>query len=185
MWLYSKRLQYPVNIKHKDLKMAKMLLAQYGGPDGELGAALRYLNQRYTMPDEKGKALLTDIGTEELAHMEIIASMIYQLLHGASLKQLEENGLLSQYTQHDHAPFPTDTNGVPFSASYIETTGDPLSDLSSDMAAEERARSAYERLMNETNDPDLLAPLAFLRQREIVHYARFSELYNEYKQRGL
>lgn len=183
MWKYVKKLEYPVNIQKKDLKMAKYLLAQYGGPNGEFAAAMRYLNQRFTMPDERGKALLTDIGTEELAHIEIIAAMIYQLMDGASIEELEEAGLTSHYIQFDHALFPVDDEGVPFTSAYIEATGDYLADLVSDMAAEQRARVTYENLMNITNDPDLLGPLSFLRQREVVHYNRFKELKDYYEEK--
>ncbi len=181
MWKYVKSLEYPVNIKKKDLRMAKYLTTQYGGPNGELGAAFRYLNQRYTMPDDKGKALLTDIGTEELAHVEIISAMIYQLLNGASLEELKEAGLESHYTEHKRALYPTDSNGVPFTVSYFATTGDPIADLSEDMAAEQKARAAYESLINLTEDPDVIGPLLFLRQREIIHFTRFKELYDEYR----
>ncbi len=180
MWIYEKKLEYPVNITKKDLKMAKYLMAQYGGPDGELGAALRYINQRYTMPDEKGRSLLTDIGTEELAHIEIISAMIYQLTKGATIKEMEDAGLGAHFTQHNHGLFPSDAVGVPFTTAYIETTGDFIADLESDMAAEQRARATYEHLMDLTDDPDLIAPLSFLRQREIVHYQRFKELRNYY-----
>jgi spore coat protein JC len=180
MWIYEKKLEYPVNINHKDLKMAKYLVTQYGGPNGELAAALRYLNQRYNMPDEKGRALLTDIGTEEFAHMEMISSMIYQLMQGATIEELEKAGLGGNFAQVDHGMFPTDANGVPFTASYIDTTGDYIADLESDMAAEQRARATYEHLMDLTNDQDLLGPLSFLRQREVIHYQRFKELRNFY-----
>lgn len=180
MWKYIKKLEYPINIQKKDLKMAKALLAQYGGPDGELSAAMRYLNQRYTMPDEKGYALLNDIGTEELAHVEMIATMVYQLMKGATVEELKEQGLTPQYVEHDHALFPIDAFGVPFTSSYIETTGDWNADLTSDMAAEQRARVTYENLMNLTDDPDILGPLSFLRQREVVHFARFKELRDYY-----
>ena len=129
MWLYEKKLEYPVNIRRKDLKMAKYLMAQYGGPDGELAASLRYINQRYTMPDEKGKALLTDIGTEELAHVEIINAMISQLTSKATIEELESVGLGPHFTQHDHALFPTDANGVPFTTAYIEASGDYIADI--------------------------------------------------------
>ena len=183
MWKYVKKLEYPVNIQRKDLKMAKYLLAQYGGPNGEFAAAMRYLNQRFTMPDERGKALLTDIGTEELAHIEIIAAMVYQLMDGASTEELEAAGLTSHYVQFDHALFPVDASGVPFTSAYIDTTGDYLADLVSDMAAEQRARVTYENLMNITNDPDLLGPLSFLRQREVVHYTRFKELKDYYEEK--
>jgi len=180
MWKYEKKLEYPVNIKKKDLKMAKALLAQYGGPDGEFAAAMRYLNQRYTMPDERGYALLSDIGTEEMAHVEMIASMVYQLMKGATVEELNAAGLTAQYVQHDHALFPVDAAGVPYTAAYIETLGDWNADLTSDMAAEQRARVTYEHLMNLTNDSDLLAPLSFLRQREVVHFERFKELRDYY-----
>lgn len=180
MWLYEKKLEYPVNIKKKDLGMAKALLAQYGGPDGEFAAAMRYLNQRYTMPDERGYALLNDIGTEEMAHVEMIASMVTQLMKGASAEELEKAGLTGQYVQHDHAIFPVDANGVPFTSAYIQTTGDWMADLTEDMAAEQKARVTYEHLMNMTNDPDLLGPLSFLRQREVVHFERFKQLRDYY-----
>lgn len=180
MWIYEKKLEYPVNIQKRDLKMAKYLSAQYGGPDSELAASLRYLNQRYSMPDERGKALLTDIGTEELAHLEMIGAMIHQLTAGATIEELEAVGLGGHYTQHNHANFFVDANGVPFTTAYIEASGDYIADLESDMAAEERARATYEHLMNQTNDPDVLAPLSFLRQREIVHHQRFKELHDYY-----
>lgn len=180
MWAYEKKLEFPVNIKKKDLKMAKYLMDQYGGSYGELNAALQYLNQRYTMPDDKGKALLTDIGTEELAHLEMIATMIYQLTNGASTEDLEKAGLGANYVMTDHATFPANANGIPYTAAYLQTTGDYIADLESDMAAEQRARATYEHLMDLTDDKDLLAPLAFLRQREIIHYQRFKELRNYY-----
>jgi len=180
MWKYEKKLEYPINITRKNLKLAKAMMAQYGGPDSELSAALRYINQRYTMPDEKGYALLTDIGTEEMAHWEMIATMILQLMKGATIEELKEAGLGGNYAQHDHATFPTDANGIPWTASYIETLGDFWADLESDMAAEQRAKVTYEHLINMTDDPDVIAPLSFLRQREIVHYNRFKELRDYY-----
>ena len=140
MFSYEKKLQYPVNIKKKDLRMAKYLVTQYGGPNGELGAALRYLNQRMTMPDNKGKALLTDIGTEELGHVEMLETMIYQLMKDATLEELKQAGLDAHYAEHAKALFPTDAMGNPFSVTYFATTGDPLADLSEDMAAEQKAR---------------------------------------------
>lgn len=180
MFKYEKRLEYPINIQKRDLKMAKALLAQYGGPDGEWTAAMRYLNQRYTMPDERGYALLNDIGIEEMSHVEMIATMVKQLMAGATPKELMEAGLTGQYVEHDHALFPTDVNGVPFTAAYFQTLGDWNADLMEDMAAEQKARATYEHLMNLTNDPDLLAPLSFLRQREVVHFNRFKELRDYY-----
>jgi spore coat protein JC len=180
MWSYRKSLQYPINIKKKDLKMAKYIVTQYGGPNGELGAALRYLNQRYTMPDNRGKALLTDIGTEELAHVEMISTMLYQLMKDATLEELKEAGLDSHYAEHKRGLFPTDSSGVPFTVAYFATTGDPLADLSEDMAAEQKARATYENLIDLATDPDVIEPLLWLRQREIVHYARFKELFEYY-----
>lgn len=184
MWKYVKTLQYPVNIKKKDLKMAKFLVTQYGGSNGELAAAWRYLNQRYTMPDDKGKALLTDIGTEELAHVEIISTMIYQLMKDATLEELKNAGLDAHYAEHGKSLYPTDANGIPFTVAYFASTGDPLADLSEDMAAEQKARAIYENLINLTNDQDVIDVLLFLRQREIIHFERFKELYEEYKKKG-
>ena len=183
MFKYTKRLQYPINIKNKDLKMAKYLVTQYGGANGELGAALRYLNQKMTMPDNKGKALLNDIGTEELGHVEMLETMIYQLMKDATLEEIKEAGLDTHYAEHSKALFPTDANGVPFTVSYFATTGDPLADLSEDMAAEQKARAVYENLIDLTDDPDVIGPLLWLRQREIVHYARFKELFEYYEKR--
>ncbi len=183
MFKYCKKLQYPINIKKKDLRMAKYLITQYGGSNGELAAALRYLNQRFTMPDNVGKALLTDIGTEELAHVEMISTMIYQLMKDASIKEIEEAGLDSHYAEHAKALYPTDANGVPFTVTYFATTGDPLADISEDMAAEQKARAVYENLIDLTDDPDVIGPLLWLRQREIVHYTRFKELFEYYEKK--
>lgn len=184
MWKYEKRLQYPVNIRKKDLKLAKYLVTQYGGSNGELAAAFRYLNQRYTMPDNRGKALLTDIGTEELAHVEMISTMIYQLIKDATIEELKEAGLDSHYAEHSRAIYPTDANGVPFTVAYFATTGDFKADLMEDMAAEQKARAVYENLIDLTDDPDVIAPLLWLRQREIVHFNRFKELYEIYEKEG-
>ena len=183
MWKYVKTLQYPVNIKKKDLKMAKYLTTQYGGANGELGAALRYLNQRYSMPDDKGKALLTDIGTEELGHIEIICAMIYQLTKGATIEELEKVGLGANYSEHGYGLFPANATGETFDAKYISTTGDPLADISENMAAEQKARAVYENLINMSEDQDVIDVLLFLRQREIIHFNRFKELYEEYKKK--
>ena len=161
--------------------MAKYLVTQYGGANGELGAALRYLNQRYTMPDNRGKALLTDIGTEELAHIEMISTMIYQLTKDATIEELESVGLGTHYAEHSKGLFPTDSNGVPFTVAYFATTGDPIADLYEDMAAEQKARATYENLINMTNDPDVINPLLWLRQREIVHFNMFKDLVEIYE----
>ncbi len=178
---YVKKLDYPINIRNKNLKMAKNLLAQLGGPDGEIGAAMRYFSQKFTMPDERGKSLLNDISIEELGHVEMIATMVYQLMEGSTIEELKEADLIGYYTQHNRGIYPQDASGVPYTAAYIESTGNYIADLTSDMAAEEKARVTYENLMNETNDPDLLGPLSFLRQREVVHYNRFKELLDYYK----
>lgn len=178
MWIYQKKLQFPVNITNPDLRMAKMLMAQYGGPDSELAAGARYLTQRFSMPDDRVRATLNDIGTEELAHWEMIGVMILQSMRGATLSELEEAGLLGYYTLHNHGVFPADPNGVPFTASYIECTGDPITDITFDLAAEQGARATYEHLMNLTDSEEYLAPLRFLRAREIVHYQRFGECLN-------
>ena len=183
MFKYNKRLQYPINITKKDLRMAKFLVTQYGGANGELGAALRYLNQRFTMPDDKGKALLTDIGTEELGHVEMLETMIYQLMKDATLEELKEAGLDTHYAEHAKALFPTDAAGVPFTTTYFATTGDPLADLSEDMAAEQKARAVYENLIDLTDDQNVIGPLLWLRQREIVHYERFKKLFEHYEKK--
>ena len=184
MWKYVKTLEYPVNIRKKDLRMAKYLVTQYGGANGELAAAWRYLNQRYTMPDDKGKALLTDIGTEELAHVEIISTMIYQLMKGTTLEEIKAAGLDTHYAEHGKSIYPTDASGVPFTAAYFASTGDPLADLSEDMSAEQKARAVYENLINLTTDSDVIDVLLFLRQREIIHFNRFKKLYEEYDKKG-
>jgi len=184
MWKYEKTLQYPVDIKKKDLRMARYLVTQYGGSNGELAAAWRYLNQRYTMPDDKGKALLTDIGTEELAHVEIISTMIYQLMKDATIDEIKKAGLDTHYAEHGKGLYPTDANGVPFTVAYFATTGDPLADISENMAAEQKARAVYENLIDLTDDSDVIGPLLFLRQREVIHFNRFKELYEEYEKKG-
>lgn len=175
MWIYTKQLEYPVNIVNPNPRMAKMLLAQYGGPDSELAAGLRYLTQRFTMPDDRCRATLNDIGTEELAHWEMLGTMIYQCLRGASYAELDEAGMAGYYTMHDHGVFPADPNGVPFTTAYIACTGDPIADLVEDLAAEQKARTVYDNLLRIIDDPDVREPLKFLRAREIVHFQRFGE----------
>jgi len=175
MWIYEKRLEHPVNVKNKDLKLAKAIMAQYGGPDSELSAAIRYLSQRYTMPTGKTKALLTDIGTEELAHVEMIAALVYQLTRGATPKEMKAAGLGGYFAEHDNAIYPADANGVPWTAAYVQSIGDPITDLHEDMAAEQKARTTYEHLISLTDDHDVKDVLKFLWQREIVHFQRFGE----------
>ena len=175
MWTYVKTLQYPVCLKSKDLKMAKYLITLYGGPDGELSAALRYLNQRYTMPTGKTKGILNDIGTEEMAHVEMVATMVYQLMDNASIEDLKKAGLAGHYADHGKALFYTDATGNPWTATYIQAKGDVVADLHEDMAAEQKARATYENLIKLTDDADIKEVLRFLREREVVHYQRFGE----------
>lgn len=178
MWLYEKKLQYPVRISKPDVKMARFIITQYGGPDGELSAALRYLNQRYTMPTERAKGLLTDIGTEELAHMEVVATIVFKLLKDAPIEEIKKADLGGHYAQHNRALFWNDANGVPWIAAYVQATGDPITDLHEDMAAEQKARTTYEHLITLSDDPDVKDVLRFLREREIVHFQRFGEALN-------
>lgn len=181
MYKYTKMLPYPVDIKKKDLRMAKFIITQLGGYAGELGAALRYFSQKFNMPDDKGRALLNDIATEEFGHAEMIGAMVHMLTKDATLKEMEEAGLDGMYAEHGKGIYPSDANGVPFSAMTFASTGDYLADISEDMAAEEKAHAAYERLIDMAEDPALIEPLLFLRQREIVHFHRFKELYDYYK----
>ncbi|MDQ0191836.1 manganese catalase family protein [Paenibacillus wynnii] len=174
MWIYEKKLQYPVRVSKCDVRMARYLTEQYGGADGELAAALRYMNQRYTIPD-KVIGVLNDISTEEFAHLEMIATMIYKLTKDATIEQLEAAGLGPNYAQRDHALFYQNSAGVPWTAAYIQAKGDPLADLYEDIAAEEKARATYQWLIDMTDDVDLQDSLKFLREREIVHALRFKE----------
>ena len=175
MWYSVKTLQHPINLKSCDLNMAKLLITQYGGPDGELGAALRYLNQRFSMPTNKSKGLFTDIGTEEMAHVEMIATMVYQLMDNASIDQIKAAGLAGHYADHGKALFYTDATGNPWTATYIQAKGDVIADIHENMAAEQKARATYEWLMNLTDDAEIKKILGFLREREVVHYQRFGE----------
>jgi spore coat protein JC len=175
MWYYVKTLQHPINLKSCDLNMAKLLITQYGGPDGELGAALRYLNQRFSMPTNKSKGLFTDIGTEEMAHVEMIGTMVYQLMDNASIDQIKAAGLAGHYADHGKALFYTDATGNPWTATYIQAKGDAIADIHENMAAEQKARATYEWLMNLTDDAEIKKILGFLREREVVHYQRFGE----------
>lgn len=174
MWIYEKKLQYPVRVSTCNPHLAKWLTEQYGGADGELSAALRYLNQRYTVPD-KVVGILNDIGTEEFAHLEMIATMIYKLTKDATAEQMEEAGLGGHYTSHSTALFPENTDRTPWTASYIQAKGDPIADLYEDIAAEEKARATYQWIIDLSDDPDLNDGLKFLREREVVHSQRFRE----------
>ncbi|MDD5017301.1 MAG: manganese catalase family protein [Eubacteriales bacterium] len=175
MWLYEKRLLYPVSITRPNARMARLLLEQYAGGASELTAAVTYLNQRYTMPEGAVRAILTDIGTEELAHLEMVAGMITQCLAGLSQQDFKAAGMGGWYAAHRRSPFPADSSGVPWTAAYTVSSGDPAADIIADMAAEQQARTAYEGLISLSDDAAITDPLDFLRQREIVHYQRFGE----------
>ena len=175
MWNYEKRLQYPVKITQPNAKIAQVIMSQYGGPDGEMGASLRYLSQRYSMTNRKVAGLLTDIGTEELAHLEIVASIVRQLTKGLSAKQLEEAGFAPYYIDHTAAIWPQAAGGIPFNACEFQSKGDPITDLAEDLAAEQKARTTYDNILRLVKDPEVCDPIRFLREREIVHFQRFGE----------
>ncbi len=184
MFKYDKKLPYPINIRKKDLKMARDILTQLGGANSELAASLRYFSQKFTMPDECGSALLNDIATEELGHIEMIATMVKQLTQGATIEEIKEAGLDDYYSEHGMSIYPVNASGSPFTITFVAVTGDAIADLSEDMAAEQKARAVYENLINLADDEDVIQPLLFLRQREIVHFNRFKELYDKYKKMG-
>ena len=175
MWIYEKRLQYPVKIKTPNAKLAKIIISQYGGPHGELGASLRYLSQRYSMPYPEVKAILTDIGTEELAHLEMVSTIVYQLTKDLTEEEIQKSGFDTYFVDHTTGVYPADANGVPFSASTFSVAGDALTDLHEDLAAEQKARTTYDNILRFCDDRDVRDPIRFLREREIVHYQRFGE----------
>ncbi|MBB6630365.1 manganese catalase family protein [Clostridium algidicarnis] len=175
MWTYEKFLQYPIKIKNPNPKMAKVIITQYGGPDGELAASLRYLSQRFTMITPEAIATLNDIGTEELAHLEMVGSMVRQLMKGASIEEIEAQGMGAYFADHGRGIYPASASGVPFNAAGIQSKGDPIVDLTENLAAEQKARATYEYLITMADDPDVIEPLKFLREREVVHYQRFGE----------
>ncbi|MBQ2704538.1 MAG: manganese catalase family protein [Clostridia bacterium] len=175
MWNYEKRLQYPVKIKNTNPALAKLICAQYGGPDGELGASLRYLSQRFSMPYPELRALLTDVGTEELAHLEMIGSIVYQLTRDLTPEEIKKAGFDAYFVDHTTGVYPASASGVPFTAAYIAVKGDPITDLHEDLAAEQKARTTYDNILRFCDDPDVKDAIRFLRQREVVHYQRFGE----------
>jgi len=175
MWIYEKKLEHPVRIKCPDPRMAKCIITQYGGPDGELGASVRYLSQRFSMVTPQAKAILNDIGTEELAHLEMVGAMVRQLTANASMEQIKAGGYEGYYADHDKAVYPLSAGGTPFSAEALQSKGDPIVDLTENLAAEQKARATYEYLINLADDPDVIEPLKFLREREVVHFQRFGE----------
>lgn len=184
MYKYNKKLPYPVNVKKKDIAMAKNIITQFGGPNGELGAFLRYFCHKFSMPTPEGAALLNDIATEEMGHCEMVCTMVHQLTKDATIDELKSHGLTNNYVEHGTGIYPSDSFGIPFTAASMQSMGDLITDLAEDMAAEEKARTTYENLIDITDDPDLINPLLFLRQREIIHYARFKELHDKYKKMG-
>lgn len=175
MWSYERRLQYPVNITTKDPKMAEIIISQYGGPDGEIGASLRYLSQKYSMKNKKVAGLLNDIGTEELAHLEIVGAIVHQLTDGLTPEQIEASGFAPYYVDHTLGVWPQAASGTPFSACVLQSKGDPITDLYEDMAAEQKARTTYDNILRLIKDPSVCDPIRFLREREIVHFQRFGE----------
>lgn len=178
MWDYLKQLEYPIHIRRPNAQAAKIILSQYGGPNGELGASLRYLSQRFAMPDRRIAGLLNDIGTEELAHLEMIGTMVRQLTRRLTPEEIKEGGFDAYFTDHTVGIYPANAGGIPFSAETIQSVGDPIADLSEDMAAEQKARTTYDNILKLVDDPDIIDPIRFLRAREIVHYQRFGEALN-------
>lgn len=179
MWSYEKRLQFPVKIACPDARAAKVIITQYGGPDGELGASMRYLSQRYSMPDRRVAGLLTDIGTEELAHLEMVSALVYQLTKGLSASEIKAQGMDAYFVDHTTGVWPQAASGAPFTSMCFASKGDAITDLSEDMAAEQKARTTYDNIIRLVDDPDVLQVIRFLREREIVHYQRFGEAKRE------
>ena len=175
MFCYEKILQYPINIKKPNPLYAKIIISQYGGPDGELGASLRYLSQKFAMPWGELQGLLTDIGTEELSHLEMIGTLVYQLTRNLSPEEIKKNGFDAYFVDHTTGVYPASAAGVPFTAAYLQSKGDVLTDLHENMAAEQKARTTYDNILRLVDDPDVCDVIKFLREREIVHYQRFGE----------
>ena len=175
MWNYEKRLQYPVNISQPNAQIAQIIMSQYGGPDGEMGASMRYLSQRYAMQNRQAMGMLTDIGTEELAHLEIVATIVTQLARDLSLEELQKYGFDKYYVDHTVGIWPQAAGGVPFNACEFQSKGDPITDLFEDMAAEQKARTTYDNILRLVKDPEVADPIRFLRAREVVHFQRFGE----------
>ncbi len=175
MWNYERRLQFPVKIKEPNAKLAQVIISQFGGPDGELAASQRYLSQRYATPYREVSGLLTDIGTEELAHMEMICAIVYQLTKDLSMEEIKASGFDKYYVDHTLALWPQAAGGVPFNACVFQSKGDVITDLFEDMAAEQKARTTYDNILRLIKEPDVCEPIKFLREREIVHFQRFGE----------
>lgn len=176
MWIYEKKLQYPIKVKNPNPRLAQIIISQYGGPDGELGASLRYLSQRYSMPYDVAKGALTDIGTEELAHLEMVGTLVYQLTRNLSPDEIDKQGFGTYFVDHTTGVYPQAASGVPYTTAMMQVKGDPITDLHEDMAAEMKAKTTYDNILRLSDDPDVNDVIKFLRQREIVHYQRFGEL---------
>ena len=183
MFVYEKKLQYPVKIQNVNPKLASIIISQYGGPDGELGASLRYLSQRYSMPYSEIKGLLTDIGTEELGHLEMVGTIVHQLTRKLSDKQMKEGGFDAYFVDHSAGVYPTAASGSPWNAAGMQVKGDPIADLTEDLAAEQKARVTYDNILRLSDDPDVNDVIKFLRQRELVHFQRFGEAMELLRQR--
>lgn len=175
MFVYEKRLEYPVRIANTNPRLAAIIISQYGGPDGELGASLRYLSQRYSMPYPELKGLLTDIGTEELGHLEMVGTLVHQLTRKLTPEQIKEGGFDAYFVNHTNGVYPAAASGVPFNATAFQSKGDIITDLHEDLAAEQKARTTYDNILRLSDDPDVNDVIKFLRQREVVHYQRFGE----------
>ncbi len=175
MWIYEKKLQFPIKIKNPNPLYASIIISQAGGPDGELGASMRYLSQRYSMPDRKIIGMLTDVGTEELGHLEMVSSILHQLTRNLTEEEIIEGGFAPYFTDHTVGVYPQSAAGVPYTNAYIGVKGDVIADLNEDLAAEQKARVTYDNLLRLIDDPDVREPLKFLREREIVHYQRFAD----------
>ena len=175
MFVYEKKLQYPVNIKTPNAKLAKLISSQFGGPDGELGASMRYLSQRYSMPYPELKGLLTDIGTEELGHLEMVAAVLHQLTREMSDEEIKKSGFDTYFVDHTAGVYPTAASGFPWTAGSMQVKGDVIADLNEDLAAEQKARVTYDNILRLSDDPDVNNVMRYLREREIVHYQRFGE----------
>ena len=183
MWIYERKLQYPVKIRRPNPALAKIIVSQLGGPDGELGAATRYLNQRYSMPYKEIAGLLTDIGTEEISHQEMIGAILHQLTREMTPEEIKKTGYDAYFVDHTAGVYPASAAGVPFDAKYVGVKGDVIADLNEDLAAEQKARVTYDNLLRLIDDPDVCDPLKFLRERELVHYQRFGEGLERTKER--
>ena len=175
MWIYEKRLEYPVNIKNPNPAIAKFIITQIGGPDGELGASQRYLTQRYAMPYREAAATLTDIATEELAHLEMVSAIVHQLTRNMTIQQIKDAGFETYFVDHTAGIYPQAAAGFPFDALAFASKGDPITDLMEDMSAEQKARTTYDNILRMVDDPDVIEPIRYLRQREISHFQRFGE----------